>query len=186
MIIASFVGVTVPVLMYFTVLYTSNFSTDSSHWSNFGDFFGGVVGTFISVLNLILFLIVTKLVASLEKKVSINEMRSRAYENLVYNFDKLVIDLKDSNNPTKEVLTFRRVLNSFLVRTQHLFPFLLNDEAGKSLLSSLDKYSILMDKYQKNFSNKTLENEAIEGLSIIENKFDIFASELQKFILHNV
>lgn len=83
----------IPSVFYVYNFKTFNISKSTNDWGAFGDFFGGVTNTIISLLSLIILTyiswIVSKLSSEENKKLYILEKRIEAYDNLLKFLPKL-------------------------------------------------------------------------------------------------
>lgn len=159
---SSIIGIlilTVPVLMYlYNIGYTA--SKDSSKWAEFGDYYGGVVNTIISICSLAVLVYITFYVTSRQgQSLFIFQKRIDAYEQL----SKYIFEFN---------LTPQKLSKSTFLLTQKL----------KSISKKIDTLNIDFNEYFET-EFKELQNHALfyDEYSIFIFTFKVRYSHLFKY-----
>lgn len=100
-ILSMTIGTIVPYYLHFK---DHAFATSSpTDWGVFGDFFGGVLGTLIGILNLIVLVRLTYYVADQDKRTALNQFRFEFYQKLKDAFDQF--DANKSSGRRQKMLS---------------------------------------------------------------------------------
>lgn len=198
--IVSLILITIPIVFFSVKFWDSKISDDIAKWGSFGDFFGGIINTILSLSSLILLgyltLVINNQSVEENKKLNFLSRRLDAYEKLTSylpELGRIFLDLstyfnsvsrnlnlqgghldkvREFDKNTKAVLEFYTFMTMFNARYGHLFEYDFNCEDYKNFSANVLK--------MKNFFTETvvaLETLESENFPIFE--FAIF-DELNK------
>ena len=188
-IVASFIlflPLLVPILSYVGNFHELSISNDPEKWGPFGDFFGGILNTYISFLTLIVTIFIAyeisrlddkrnEKVLTFEKKRFLNELREAEYRKITTELQKVSTLIARKEPPKAEIFEIHVYLNHFTLTNDHLFPF-LNEKVVNDLIESLEKI----------YKFYTGESEGKDKFDLYEHylkAMNNFTVKIQKFIM---
>ncbi|WP_306568758.1 hypothetical protein [Flavobacterium lindanitolerans] len=180
----------VPIFTYIGNFHELNISDDPEEWGPFGDFFGGVLNTYISFLTLMTTIFIAYEISRLddrrnekvlefEKKRFLNELREAEYRKISIELQRvasLISENKDEKHIKNELFQISLFLTYFTISNDHLFPF-LQEDITLNLTDSLKKLS----SYYSQTTRKGEDKLKIFGH--YNTAMRLFTVQMQKFIM---
>nr|WP_199001367.1 hypothetical protein [Flavobacterium sp. ASV13] len=198
--IASIILISIPIIFFVNHFFGSEISDDIAEWGSFGDFFGGIINTVLSLSSLILLGYLTLVInnQSLEENKKLNFLTRRldAYEKLTSylpELGRIFLELstyfnslsrnlrlegvskdviREFGKNTKAVLEFYTFMTMFNARYGHLFEYDFNCDDYKNF----SKNVFTMKEF---FTNAIVALESLESENFPTFEFKIF-EELNK------
>lgn len=189
----------VPIVVFIIIFYNSTVSDDITKWGAFGDYFGGILNTFLSFLSLV----VTTFIAfqlmkidkdrqkenhTFEREKMLREFREAEYKRITYELQKVQLSIFEPNLleagrvVTNAIYHFRAFRDS----NSHLFSF-LNDSEISELYTSLIGLLTMIEKNKEKFSDVDYSNRPTDNAKIMR-EYDIiekkFHQKFQKYFLN--
>jgi uncharacterized membrane protein len=177
----------IPILCYINYFWRNSISTNPADWGPFGDFFGGVLNSFFSLLTLIVTIYIAVEISKIEdkrnakvldfeKKRFLNELRESEYRRISLELQKVSLAVTEHDGG-KVVFDALMHLRHFSFCSNHLFPFLQEKETKELIEALSDVYKML---------GKVNNEEQQKKFSTYLKAVVVFSTKIQEFILREL
>ena len=180
----------------FLFIFYNNFqnqkiSDSISDWGSFGDFIGGTLSTFISILTLIVTIVIAFQISKIEDNRNnkiikeenrrfVRQLREQEYHNISQEIDKIwvILTLQDKNHMLNELYILDNNFYSFITHKKHLFQILNNEDFKKlsNIFTEIHKFAS---------ENEITEVNYIPHINNLSKIIEDFHIKIQTFIIEN-
>ncbi|MGB3946539.1 MAG: hypothetical protein WBM13_01025 [Bacteroidia bacterium] len=155
------------------IVYIINFSSldvskNTADWGTFGDYFGGVLNPITALINILVFIYLTKVIAKTEelsnlnnleyhKKLTLAELKHHSYIEFADKLDDLprILFNEELNKYADETTLLIIYVQSFIENMTHLFPLFENKKNTENLLESMKKIIQKIEEIQNEKNEET-------------------------------
>ncbi|GEO02916.1 hypothetical protein AAE02nite_05800 [Adhaeribacter aerolatus] len=177
----------IPIFIYLLNFFDTSLSDNPSDWGTFGDFFGGILNSYFSLLTLLITIYIAYEISNLEEKRNernlsferrklLTELRESEFRRIGSELRKLG-DLGEESGRGKILQNVYSQVQFYGFINKHLFPF-LSEPVFTSLEGSIGWYSIYYNE------NRDLSGKGVAFLSLNCLKHILeFSEKTQQYIL---
>jgi uncharacterized membrane protein len=186
----------IPLVFFILNFCKHGISDQISDWGNFGDYFGGVLGTIIGVANLVFLIYITyrlsEIDANREKSnlkfqllISQNELRNASYKEInqllkVFTIESIMGDSKSFMRCN----LYAAEIEAFCEGMSHLFPLLKTKDSYEEMINNM---LVVLEnvRQRKGELSQEQKNKYRADLNAFATRKDKFIKEIQLDIISN-
>lgn len=213
-LIPTFLGVLLIILIFLSYFSKQNVSTDISLWGTFGDFFGGILNPFISLISLLLIAFLTIFITSKEnQKQFYLEKKIEAYGELMNYFTKLkfieqsvfkeiavINSLEGDELKTKVIIAHKaKIINGinffdefdayikvFSIKYDHIFDYDFNNKEFTKLVDDSFRVNSVLEAVKGHLENNDLKIELVKDFEEpFYTRLKVFVQRLKEEVAPN-
>lgn len=175
----------IPVIVFLITFNNTDVSDDITNWGAFGDYMGGTLNCFFSLLSLFVTIYIAFKISNIEenrnrenlkfeKEKLLREFRESEYKKINSELQKVWICITEENSKIAKDLIYTCIFQYryFITSNKHLFDF-LNDREIFQLKKSLDEIFALVNGSNELDINAVIP-KFVENLDAFNRKFQIF------------
>jgi len=175
--ISIIIGVaSVALISLYFIFFHGNFSDDSNSWSNFGNYYNGVLTPLLTALNIYVFYILTKTISEIEESRRNREL-SQEQQYLEKELEQAKKRFDEERKHEKELILLqlrKQELDMFIKQVNKMFDYNSKSDHINSLQQVAD--------YLRSFSETGLKWFDINDNGKTKNEINILWVKLNKYI----
>lgn len=187
-------------LIFILNFFGHTFSSNSSDWGVFGDYIGGVLNPITAAINIVVFIYLTQVISKTDEKahqrnieqqqnLTLSQLRHSTYEEITKQLESLIEKIMKANDKAHYQTSIHNLyLKGLFENMSHLFPSLKTPENTTPILTTINKMTIQLEKFNTE-SNDDEQNKIGAELKILIKQYitdkQVLVKKLQADMLGN-